>query len=434
MHLLRRAVFARLVFGSALNAIGSWAALIALWGFAAVQFHAGANGIALIGLAWSLPGAVLSPLAGIPVDRFGPKRVLIASNVVGVGVAVALAFASSFPMLLGLALMIGVVTAAGKPAALALPARLVGDEELLAANSLLGVAEQSAMVVGPLLGSLAIGVWGIGAAFLFDAATFAVGAAALVGVRLRAVPAGDAPVAPPSVVRELLEGLSLARHIGDVRRTLALAGAVFLSWGAFFVLEPLYVRDVLHRSPAVLGLFQTVFGIGLLATTALLPRIGDRVASVRMLAVSVAVSGLAAAVYVGTHSIAVAMVGVFLWGVDVAFFMPPMQTLLQRATPANAHGRVLSLSSTMNSLGDVVAIPVAGLLVAALGVSLTGAAVGAMAVLAGLAGVAVTGRGRRDGRRDAEGNGRVAAPAERTGTVLAGEHTAGPAPAGALLP
>lgn len=426
MHLLRRAVFARLVFGSALNAIGSWAALIALWGFAAVHFHAGANGIALIGLAWSLPGAVLSPLAGVPVDRFGPKRVLVVSDLVGVVAALGLAFAASFPQLLLLALLIGVVAAAGKPAALALPARLVGDEDLLAANSMLGVAEQSALVIGPLVGSLAIGLWGIGAAFVFDAATFAVGALALIGVRLREVAGREAATAATSVIGELVEGLRLARSIGEVRRTLTLAGAVFLSWGAFFVIEPLYVRDVLHRSPAVLGLFQTVFGVGLLATTALLPRVGDRVASVRMLAISVAVSGVAAALYVGTRSIAVAMVGVFLWGVDVAFFLPPMQTLLQRATPARAHGRVMSLSSTMSSIGDVVAIPVAGLLVAAMGVSLTGALVGGLAVLAGLAGVAVTRNGR--------GGPPVVADVDAPDTVLAGELSAGVARPSAALP
>ena len=54
----------------------------------------------------------------------------------------------------------------------------------------------------------------------------------------------------------------MACSLTDVRRTLLLAAAVFCSWGAFFVLEPLYVRDVLHRSPATLGLLQTVFGIG----------------------------------------------------------------------------------------------------------------------------------------------------------------------------
>jgi MFS family permease len=147
---------------------------------------------------------------------------------------------------------------------------------------------------------------------------------------------------------------------------------------------------VLHRSPALLGLFQTVFGVGLIGTTVLLPRLGDRVAAVRVLAVSVAVSGAAAAVYVGTHSVAVAFAGVFVWGVDVAFFMPPMQTLLQRATPTEAHGRVLALAATLEGFGSLVAIPTTGLLITLVGVGTAGAIVGGVAVAAGCAGLLVS--------------------------------------------
>jgi predicted MFS family arabinose efflux permease len=189
-----------------------------------------------------------------------------------------------------------------------------------------------------------------------------------------------------SLWQEVRAGLRLAWSTPQVRRTLALAAAAFASWGAFFVLEPLYVRDVLHRSSALLGLFQTAFGVGLLVTTALLPRLGDRVATVRALAVSVAVSGVAAATYVGTHSVAVAFVGVAAWGVDVAFFLPPMQVVLQRATPTAAHGRILALSSTADGVANVVAIPLAGVCVGLLGVRATGALVGALAVVAGVAG------------------------------------------------
>ena len=194
--------------------------------------------------------------------------------------------------------------------------------------------------------------------------------------------------------RDLRAGLLLARSTPVVRRTLALAAVVFASWGAFFVLEPLYVRDVLHRTPALLGLFQTAWGAGLLVTTALLHRMGDRLASVRAIAVSVAVSGVAAATYVGTHILAVAFVGVVAWGVAVAFFLPPMQVVLQRATPTAAHGRILALSSTANGVANVVAIPLTGVCAGVLGVEATGALVGVLAMIAGLAGWAAEGAER----------------------------------------
>jgi MFS family permease len=381
--LLRRWPFALLCAGSALNAIGSWAALIAIWGFASSQFHASATQIALLGLAWSAPAALVGPLAGVPVDRFGPKRVLVASDAVGAVTALAMAAAHSFGMLVGLALGSGLVQAAGLPAGQSLPPRLVDDADLLQANALLAMADQSAIVLGPLVAAAVIASVDVRAAFYVDAITFVVGALSVLPLRLRPL---AAPPVRESVWREVRAGLRLAGSTPAVRRTLALAGAAFASWGAFFVLEPLYVRDVLHRSSALLGLFQTAFGVGLLVTTALLPRLGERLASVRALAVSVALSGVAAATYVGTHLVAVAFIGVVAWGVDVAFFLPPMQVVLQRATPTAAHGRILALSSTADGLANMVAIPLAGVCVGLLGVRATGALVGALAVVAGIAG------------------------------------------------
>ena len=392
MRLLRRGPFALLCAGSALNAIGSWAALIAIWGFASSSFHASASQIALLGLAWSAPSALVGPLAGVPVDRFGPRVVLVASDALGMATTLAMAFAHSFGLLAGLAFGSGLVQAAGLPAGQSLPPRLVDDADLLEANALLAMADQSAIVLGPLVAATVIAAANVRTTFYVDAFTFLVGAASILPLRLRPL---TAPPGRESVWREVQAGLQLAWSTPVVRRTLSLAAAAFASWGAFFVLEPLYVRDVLHRSSALLGLFQTAFGIGLLGTTAVLPRIGDRLASVRVLAVSVAVSGVAAATYVGTHLVAVAFVGVVAWGVDMAFFEPPMQVLLQRATPTSAHGRILALSSTADGVAEVVAIPLTGLCVGVLGVRGSGVLVGALAVAAGLAGWAAQRRADR---------------------------------------
>jgi sugar phosphate permease len=369
--------------GSALNAIGSWAAIIAIWGFASSHFHANSIQIALLGLAWSAPGALVGPLAGVPVDRFGPRVVLVASDAVGAATAVAMASAHSFGLLVALAFGSGLVQAAGGPAGQSLPPRLVDDSDLLQANSLLAMADQSAIVVGPLVAAAVIADLGVQAAFYVDAVTFVVGALSVLPLRLQPL---ATPVGKTSLWEDLRTGLQLARSTPVVRRTLALAAVAFASWGAFFVLEPLYVRDVLHRTAALLGLFQTAFGIGLLTTTAFLHRIGDRLASVRVIALSVAVSGVAAATYVGTHILAVAFVGVVAWGVDVAFFLPPMHVVLQRATPTTAHGRILALSSTADGVANVIAIPLTGVCVGLMGVRTTGALVGTLAVAAGLAG------------------------------------------------
>lgn len=392
MRLFRSRPFALLFVGYALNAIGSWAALVAMWGFASYRFHAGAGQVALIGLAWAVPSALLSPLAGVPIDRLGPRSVLVAAYALGAATSGAMALAGSLHALILLGLLHGVVEAFARPAGDALPPRLVDDADLLAANALLGSAAESAIAFGPLLAAGAIALTGLRGAFVVDAATFLIGMAAVAPLRLRPVPEAGPRPATAGLRQELTEGVRIARRSPVVRFTLALSAAVFLTWSTFMVIEPLYVRDVLHRSPTVFSLLQTAFGVGLVGTGLLLPRLGDRVATTRALSGSVLLSGVAAAAYIGTHSVAVAFAGVFLWGVDVAFYSAPSRTLLQRGSPVYAHGRVLALYRALHSWSDVLALPLAAVVAGALGPRAAGLAIAAVAGAAGCFGLAV---GRR---------------------------------------
>ncbi len=343
----------------------------------------------MIGLAWALPSTVVGPLTGVPIDRYGAKRVLLGAYVVGVGAAVGLSFTTTFSQLIGVGVVLGVVKAFAQPAADSLPPRLVDDADLLAANALLGASSESAIVFGPLVAGLAIAAWGLRGAFLVDAATYLVGMAVVAPLRLRPresppVPAGTGWRA---VAAEVREGLALVAKVPVLRFTMAMSALVFVTWSTFVVVEPIYVRDVLGRPASFFALLQTVFGVGLVGMGLALPRLGDRVAGPRALAASVLLSGVTAALYVGTRLPAVAMFGVFLWGIDVAFFSAPSRTLLQRHSPPAAHGRVLSLYRTSHSAADVVALPLAGLAAGLVGVQATALTVSVLPLVAGAVGL-----------------------------------------------
>jgi len=389
MHLLRTRSFLLLVLGQAVNGIGSWAALVAMWGFAAYQFDSGPAEIAMIGLAWSAPAAVVGPFAGVPIDRFGAKKVLVAAYLLGAAAAVAMSFSQSYTQLVALGGLLGLSKAFARPATDTLPPRLVDDEDLLGANAVLGAAAESAIVFGPLVAALAIAAWGLRGAFLVDAATYLVGIAVVVPLVLRSpaeAEAGGEPAPVASLRRDLREGFSLVGRQPVLRFTMLLSAIVFVTWSTFVVVEPIYVRDVLEEPASFFAILQTAFGIGLVSTGLLLPKLGDRVAGPRALALSVLLSGLTAALYVGTSIRGVAVVGVFLWGVDVAFFSAPSRTLLQRNSPPATHGRVLSLHQTVHSGADLVALPMAGLAAGAVGVQPAALAVALLPIVAGLVG------------------------------------------------
>lgn len=368
MHLLRQPRLALLLAGAALNEIGSWCSIIAFWGYAAYRFHSGPDQIALVSVMWMGPGALFSLVSGWPIDRFGPKAVMLAADGLGVVSALGMMWSRTYGSLVVLVLVSGTVGAFGRPAATSLPPRLVDDDDLLAANAMIGLTTQLAIVIGPLLAAVVISVGSIRTAFLVDAVTFVIGALSLLPLRVRDAAAGGDGETPAT---DVLAGLRLSWHTPTVRRTLGLGMAVFLSWGASMVMEPLYVRDVLHRSSAMFGFLQTFFGIGLILATVALPKLGERVVSVRAQAGCLVASAATIAGYLASGQLEVAAVSVFLWGVVTGIFIPPFYTLLQRATPPEAHGRVMATAAMVNGLSGLVATPIAGVAVAAVGIRTT---------------------------------------------------------------
>lgn len=381
MQLLRDRRLALLVSGQALNGIGSWCAIVALWGFASFRFDAGPTAIALLGLAWSLPSLLLGPLAGVPIDRLGPKRVLMVADALAAVVSLLFLLAGSFPVLVALAALHGITSSFSEPALRALPPRLVADKDLVQANALLGAASQSAIVFGPLLAAVAIGVIGIEGAFVIDALTYVVGVLVLIPI---AIGRGTEAAVDSSVTADIREGFRVVQGRPRLRLLLGMSGCVYMIWGAFLVIEPVYVREVLHGSPTMLALLQATFGVGLLLTTLVVTRLGERVARVRIAAIAAAASGVAATLYIGTAIPAVAFIGIGVWGCVTSFFVVPAQTLIQRAAPVETHGRVMALDGTVNSGGHLVALPLVGLAAAAVGVQVAGIAFAVVPIAGGL--------------------------------------------------
>lgn len=380
MHVLRVPGFGPLLAGQAVNAIGNWVAVIAIWGFAAFEFDAGPADLALLFVVLSVPGAFLGPLLGVAVDRLGPRRTLLLANLIGFVNALALTQADSYTTIILLALPLGLVEALASTSLDALPPRLVPDEDLVRANALLGGAQDLAIIVGPLVAAGVNLRWGLTGAFLTDALTFLVGAGVALGVRVDPIE----PEEPETAWRELRAGLSIVRRTDGLRWTLGIATVTYSLWALFGILEPLYVRDVLQASDTVFALLQTVFGIGLVGAGITLATLGDRVAQPRYVALAVIVSGFTAALYVGTESLVVAFVGVFLWGIDVAVFYVPAKTLLQRYAPTVAHGRVLSLNQSLEPLASIVMTPLAAVAVGIVGVQQLGAIGGTLVAIGGV--------------------------------------------------
>jgi predicted MFS family arabinose efflux permease len=377
----RDARFGLLVAGETVNSIGGWASAIVLWGFAAYRFNASPYAVSLTIVCWAAPPAVLSPLLGVWVDRIGPRKALVAGYAGAAAAALGMAAAGSLALLDVAAASYGAARSLAGPAANALPPLLVADDDLLAANALLGGASSAGAVAGPLAASVALALSGFPAAFVLDAASYLIGAAVVLPLPLR-------PAPPPDETgwrREFLDGIKLvARHRGVQVIMVTSAAATFTS-AAFLVVEPLYARHVLHRPPSQFALFEAASGTGAILASLMIPRFKDRLTGRRVLGASGACYGLAACLFTGTTLVPVAYAGAFIWGVTGAVFGTITLTTLQRAAPVRAHGRIMGVTTAVDSWVETIGLPLGGMTLAGLGIRAGALALAGVAILAGLA-------------------------------------------------
>ena len=254
--------------------------------------------VAAVAFAGRLPWLLFSLVSGALVDRIDRRRVMwtvdTARTVVVFGLATAVLFdATSIPLLMGVAFVLGIGETLFDNAAQALMPSVVGRDHLEVANSRLFAAQISSQeFVGPPLGSFLL-VAAASAPFFVDGATF-VAAAVLVLAMGRGRPAREPREADTRrpLRREIGEGLRWLWH-HRLLRTLALMLGVWnlltTASGAVFVLFA--TRD-LHVSDSGYGLLFSAGAVGSLVGTVFATRIIRRFGPGRALVTAVVLSGL----------------------------------------------------------------------------------------------------------------------------------------------
>jgi MFS family permease len=394
---LRDPRFALLLVGQSAGWVCSWAASLVLWGFAAYHFGASPAGISLTALCWSGPPVVLTALTGGLTDRFGPRTMLIIGYTCSAATSLGMSVSGSLTSLDIMALACGAARSLCSPASSALPTRIVESDDLLAANSLLGVTASIGQVAGPLAASVLMAAARFQIAFAADATMYLVGALVIIPLpvlplsaepRQAGLMAAGRPAYGLSWLRAATAGaVAVAREPGLRAIALARMGVIFTS-GGFLVIEPLYTQHVLHQPSSQFALFEAATGIGAVVTGLLLPVIRRRAPRTRspkwLLTAGAASCGLAAALFTGTPWLPVAYLGAFIWGACGTVFYAVAATTLQRLAPAGKLGRVSGLISTAESTTESLSMPVAGALVAVAGLRPGSFLLAAVAVAAGV--------------------------------------------------
>ena len=358
---LRVAAFRRLLGSYLANQIGDSIGLIAL---AVLVFDKSGSAIATASLfvaAKFLP-AFLAPLLIARVDLLPANRVLPAAYLVESGVFLALAglserYALAAVLVLALADGTLALSARGLSRA-AVGACLEPTGQLRAGNALVNVAFGLATMLGTGLGGLVVAASGTGAAFLLDAASFAVAAGFVAGL-----PSVRADPVQESFRARLRAGLRYVRESPTARLLVGGQALAFVFFTLVIPIEVIYAKSTLGTGDAGFGILLASWNAGLL---------GGGLLNVRLSGLSPPLVVLASTTLVGLAYGGMALADT-LWlacaisvagGIGNGFQWVSVITMLQEATPADLHARVMGLLESVGALMPAIGYALGGTLVA----------------------------------------------------------------------
>ena len=372
LSVLRRRDFALLWTGGLVSVAGDWVLNAALPFF--VYEETGST-VATAGMivARLAPSVVLGSVAGVFVDRWNRKRVLVWANLLQAAIVALLMLVPGEGWLwvvFAVAAAQSVVSAFSSPAESALLPSLVGPEELIAANSLNTLNNRIARLAGVPLGGVLLTSSGLEAVVVVDMLSFAAAAmliAPIAAPHVARVPL-QASSAWESFWREWLEGLRL---VGS-DRTIALLFLVLglMTFGGT-MLDPLtvaWVRDVLDEGPQVFALILTVHAASGIVGSLLVGRFGRRFTPRDLIGWGSVVAGAALALRYNIPALALALAMSAVAGITSVASSIGVETLAMQSVPDELRGRVFgSLNATLGLL-SLAGATVAGLVAEIVGI------------------------------------------------------------------
>ncbi|MGH2583732.1 MAG: MFS transporter [Dehalococcoidia bacterium] len=373
-RVLRRRDFGLLFAGQLVSQIGDYALLVALpvWTYQLTGSAAATGGVFI---AATLPQLVLSPVAGVFVDRWPRRATMIGADLLRAALVLGL-FAVRSPdqlwLIYALTCLQSSVSRFFFPARTAVLPLLVPREQLMQANAAVSFSDALARLGGPALGGLFMAAWGVRAAIALDALSY-VASAALIAM-LHLAEARGASVRPGgwgqaihAFSRDLAAGVRTVAARSALRMLFGTAALFSLAQGIISVLIVVLVTAVWGGGPAEVGWLTSAQGLGALAGGMAVGVVAARVGPRTLLTAGSAGTGCLLLLMVNQPSTVVALVLYALVGVLAVGLQVGVGTLLQLETTNEFRGRVSSLLSTVGAAAALGSMGVTSAVAAAVG-------------------------------------------------------------------
>ncbi len=360
-------------------------------------FRLTGQGLAVAGVvaAEIVPVLLLGPLAGVVIDRFSRKAVLVGADLCRAFLALSLVW----PQGAWHAYLVAAGLAAGNtffnPTMQAVIPVLTTEDQRLAANSVAWSTGRLVQILAAALAGGLIGLVGTGPAFAVNAASFAISAALIL---LLPIPAhagalgAGAKRGLGAFFGEAQEGLSYALRDAFVSRLLLVQALASFAVGATGALLVVLSEQHLRLPPAGFAWLIGAIGAGALLGPLIPNTLATDYRDARWLFVPYVIRGLGDVLLAVFTPLPIALLLLFIYGLNTSTGMVVFNSTIQGVVPDKVRGRVFTLLDVAWNAMRLLSLALGGLLVDAVGIRPLFWLGGALLALAGLLGLMLLGR------------------------------------------
>ena len=311
-------------------------------------------------IAYTLPAIVFGSAAGIVVDRFSKKQMLIACNVIRAVLIVALPFLpKAFVVLLTMTFLVSTVTQFFAPAEAAAIPLAVGREGLMSANALFASSTMGGIIVGMTIGEPLFS-WvkhSFGAAsqeFLLGG-LYLISAGLIYTMRIKEAHGGSSGknVHP---WQDLKEGLRYLKHNHLVSNAMVQLTILYSVFAALQVLA-IALSGKIGLKETQFGFLLAAAGVGMVFGAAFLGHWGASFHHKPLPLIGFLMMGFVLAMFAFVRQLWVGFGLSALFGFGASLINGPMQALIQEKTPESMRGKVFGLEN--NAINIALSLPLA---------------------------------------------------------------------------
>jgi len=343
----------RLFFGGqSVSLIGTWITRIAT-SWLVYRLTGSALLLGVVGFCGQIPTLILSPFAGVIVDRHDRHRILVITQVCSMLQSLALALLAlpgiiTVHEILALQLAQGVINAFDTPARQSFLVDMIEDRaDLPNAIALNSTMVNGSRIIGPSIGGVVIAAVGEGWCFMIDAISYL---AVILSLLAMHVSHKAYRRAEGKVLEELRAGFDYVTQSVPMRSSLMLLALVATMGMPYTVLMPAIATDLLHGGAHTLGFLMTSAGLGALAGALYLAARNSVLGLGRAMVVSTIAFGIGLVAFSQSRSLWLSLLLLPVVGGGMMVETASTNTILQTIVEERMRGRVMSFY-TMAFLG-----------------------------------------------------------------------------------